>query len=222
MAEENQTTLALNITLNADGSAKIKGKNLITGQSAPEYRRTYQTVATRKATFEQSWANSFPGLTVDSIDLSDLTKFDQDVNVNYALSVPRFAEVLDRGLRFYPFGTGRAFAQAFASLTDRKYDLLLPNAFVNKMEYTYELPGGVGELQLPDDVVEDSAFGRARISLKKVDGKVVSTGEIAFTTPRIKATDYPAFRAWLVKVDQAFNRKVTVTGLGSSSTTASR
>ena len=27
---------------------------------------------------------------------------------------------------------------------------------------------------------------------------------------RVKASDYPAFRSWLVKLDQAFSRKVTV------------
>lgn len=222
MAEENQTTLQLTVSLQPDGSAKLKGRNTVTGQNAPEYRRSYQTAATRKQTFEQSWANSFPGLTVDSLELTDLTRLDADVSVDYALSVPRFAEVLDRGLRFYPFGTGRAFAQAFAPLSERKYDLLLPNAFSNKMELTYELPAGFTGADLPPDVVEDSPFGRARIQLRLVEGKVLATGEIAFTQPRVKANDYPAFRAWLVKVDQLFNRKITVSVLKPSSTTASR
>ncbi|MFL5318823.1 MAG: DUF3857 domain-containing protein [Myxococcaceae bacterium] len=209
-AEDNLTDLSIDVALAADGTAKLNGKATVTGQGAPDYRRTYQAAATRKATFEQSWASQFPGLTVDSLKLSDLTKIEENVSMEYQLSVPRFSEVLGNGLRFYPFGTGRAFTQGFAALSERKYDVVFPNPFVNKLNFTYALPAGYTAAQVPADVQEDSPFGRARISFTQENGKIAAHGEIAFTSARIKAADYAAFRSWLIKVDQAFNRKITL------------
>ena len=41
-------------------------------------------------------------------------------------------------------------------------------------------------------------------------GALVCTGELAFTQDRITAQDYPAFRAFVSQVDQAFGRKVSI------------
>ena len=37
---------------------------------------------------------------------------------------------------------------------------------------------------------------------------------MAFTVARVKAADYPAFRAFLVRVDQAFSRRLFSPGAG--------
>ena len=218
--EDNLTTLELTVSLKKDGSADVKGQTVIAGQQAPEMRRAYQSAGSRKATFEQGWAQSFPGLSVRGLDVSDTTKLEQPMILTFDLLAPRFAEVLPGGLRFFPLGAGRAFTQVLAPLGERKQDTQFPGVWSNKFTVKYQLPPGFAARELMEDFDESSPFGRAKLSAKSVEGRLEVSAEVTLTVARIKAAEYPKFREWLLKVDQAFSRRVTV--LSSGPQTASR
>ncbi len=206
--EDNLTSLAMDVALAADGSASVGGKSTISGQSAPEYRRAYQAPATRRQTFEQGWAQTFPGLTVQKMDIGDPTRLDQDVALAFQLAVPRYAEVIPEGLRFHPFGSGRSYTQAYAPLSERRFDLVMPMPWVSTFRFEYALPPGYSMAELPAPVADDSPFGRLKLSYRVADGKLTCEAEVAFALARVKAADYPAFRAWLGRVDQDLSRKL--------------
>ncbi len=206
--EHNTTTLSMELTLKPDGSASANGTTVVRGEQAPEYRRAYQAPATRKATFEQAWAQSFPGLTVKRMSINDPTRLEEDVQLSFALEIPRYAEALPDALRFHPFGTGRSYAQAYAPLAERRFDLVMRGPWVNSFKFTYALPPGFTVAELPEQVRDETPFGRFHMSVRAQDGKLVCEGELAFTVARVKAADYPAFRAWLGRVDQAFSRRL--------------
>lgn len=218
--QDNLTTLELKVALKADGSADIQGESLVQGIGAGDYRRSYQSAATRKATFEQAWAQSFPGLTVKEVGVSDLTKLEDGVTVKYKLAVPRYAEALPNGLRFHPFGSGRAFAQTFAPLSERRFDLMMQSPWVNKLSFRYALPQGYTVAELPQPLSEDSPFGHIRLTFRQEGNSLICEGEAAMTVARVKAGEYAAFRAFLTRADQAFSRKVVA--LRSAGQTASR
>lgn len=207
-AEDNLVHLEMDVKLAPDGSAAVTGKSTVTGQHAPEYRRAYQAPATRKATFEQGWAQTFPGLKVKAMTISEPSQLDSDVKLGFELQVPRYAEVLPQGLRFFPFGSGRTYTQAYAPLAERKFDLVMSGPWVNTFTFRYELPRGLAVTELPPEVREDTPFGRLRMRHRVEDGKLVCEAEVAFTVARVKVSDYPAFRAWLGRVDQAFARRL--------------
>ncbi|HLL81161.1 MAG TPA: DUF3857 domain-containing protein, partial [Longimicrobium sp.] len=158
LAEHNVTRLAMDVTVKPDGSSEVKGRTTVIGQSAPEYRRAYQSAATRKATFEQAWGQTFPGLTVQEVSLSDPLKLDDDVTLDFRMGVPRYAEVLQTGLRFHPFGAGRAYTESFAPLTERRFDLVLQGPWTNQFSFRYTLPPGYAVRELPRDISEESPF----------------------------------------------------------------
>jgi tetratricopeptide (TPR) repeat protein len=207
-ADQNATGTFLEITLLKDGSAGVLGKSIVTGQSAPEYRRSYQAGATRKAIFEQGWAQAFPGLTVQQVSLTDPGKLDEDVTMSYRMDVPRYAEVLPRSLRFYPLGSGRTFTESYAPLSERHYDLLLSGPWVNRYEFVYALPAGFTVPELPADLKEETPFGRVRMWHRIENGRLVCRAEVALTQTRIKTNEYSSFRAFLQRLDQAFARKL--------------
>jgi tetratricopeptide (TPR) repeat protein len=209
-AQDNLTALSMNVALARDGSAGVTGESTISGQGAPDYRRAYQAQATRKQTFEQGWAQTFPGLTVQAMSIGDVTKLDQDVKLTFQLAVPRYAEQLPGGLKFYPFGGGRAYTQAYAPLAERKFDLVMASPWANTFHFRYALPPGYTANDLPAPVLDESPFGRLKLSYQVTDGKLVAEGEVTFTVARVKAADYAAFRAWLGRVDQAISRKLLV------------
>ncbi len=207
-AEQNATGTSLEIALHEDGRAGVEGKSTVTGQSAPEYRRSYQAGATRKAIFEQGWAQAFPGLTVQQVNLTDPGKLDEDVTLSYQMAVPRYAEVLPRSIRFYPFGSGRSFTEAYGPLSERHYDLLLSGPWVNRYEFVYSLPAGFTVPELPADLREETPFGRVRMWHRMENGKLVCRAEVTLTQTRIKTNEYSSFRAFLRQLDQAFARKL--------------
>jgi hypothetical protein len=220
-AEDNLSTLTMKVQLGTDGSAEVVGDTKVSGLTAPSYRRSYQAANARKSTFERGWSQTFPGLTVKDVRVSDLGQLEQDVTVGFDLRIPRYAEVVTKGLRFSPFGSGRAYAQTFAPLAERKFDLALDGPWVSRLTYEYAVPAGYAPKDVPAEAVEESPFGRAKLSCSvPSEAKVVCTGEVAMTASRIKASDYPAYRAFLGRLDQAFARKVTVEQVGPSTSAA--
>ncbi len=68
-------------------------------------------------------------------------------------------------------------------------------------------PGFVAE-ELPPEALLESPFGRLRIACTTPSNALTCEGEMKLSASRIAAKDYPAFRDWLLKVDQAFSRKI--------------
>ncbi|WP_224242325.1 DUF3857 and transglutaminase domain-containing protein [Hyalangium gracile] len=212
-AENNSTQLAMAVTLKPDGSAEVKGASTVKGQTAPEYRRAYRTASSRKSTFERAWAQSFPGLTVNEVKLNDTTVLDNDVEVDFHMSIPRYSEVLPNGaLRFLPFGTGRTYQQAYATLVERRFDLVMQGPWMNTFTLRYTLPPGYTVAELPPTMEEKHPWGRVRLAYRQEGTQLIAEGEVAMTSARVKADEYTAFRNFLGRVDQAFGRKVVLKG----------
>lgn len=214
--QDNVTSLSLEVALKADGTATAKGQVLATGQAAPELRRQYQTQATRQATFEQVWANSFPGVSASDLTITDTTRLELPVTMTFKMAMPRYAEAGAGVLRFFPFGASRAFTQVMAPLTERSTDLLFPGVWTNRFDFTYALPPGWSLGEVPAKVSESSPFGSLSLEVVQKDGKLKVLGVMEVSKARITAAEYPAFRAWLLKVDQAFARKLTAQAGGQT------
>jgi tetratricopeptide (TPR) repeat protein/transglutaminase-like putative cysteine protease len=210
--EDNVTDVQLELALRPGGAAEVKGESRVRGSAAPEYRRSYQSAATRRTTFEQGWAQTFPGLSVDKVSISDPNRLDQDVALDYELSIPRYAEVGGDTLRFLPFGSRRGYVETYAGLAERHGDLVLDGPSVTRFTFRYRLPPGWSVDALPPDVGTTNGFGRLSLGYTVEQGVLVCRGELVFSRDRIAASEYPAFRAFVAQVDQAFSRKVLVRG----------
>jgi hypothetical protein len=103
-----------------DGSAEVTGSSTVGGTDGAGVPPGLPCGASRKSTFERSWAQSFPGLTVHDVKLNDTTRLDEDVAVDFQMTIPRYAEALPGTLRLLPFGTGRSYSQSYASLAERR------------------------------------------------------------------------------------------------------
>ena len=221
-AEANPVSMTFAVTLNAEGGAEAKGTLSVTGQGAPEYRRAYQAAASRKSVFEQAWAQSFPGLKVSEVTMTDPTKIEEPVRLDFAMSTPRYAEALPAALRFFPFGAGRAYTQVLAPLADRKSDVVFSGPWLNAFHFTYAMPTGYVAEELPAEVLLGSPFGQLRIHCTTPAQVLTCDGEMKLTASRVSAKDYPAFREWLSKVDQAFSRKITARRASAGGESAQR
>ncbi len=132
------------------------------------------------------------------------------MKLGYELEVPRFAEASPAAIRFCPFASGRSYTQVYAGLSERRHDLDLVAPWVNTFDLRFAIPPGFEAKDLPGDFTEETPFGRARLRVFVKDGALLAQGEVAFTVARVKADRYADFRAFLMRVDQAFSRRVTL------------
>ena len=207
---ENRTEVAMEVALSADGGAVLQGKSLATGERAPAYRRSYQAESDRRAVFEQAWSRTFPGLEVKDLAVSDLSNIEQDVSLRFTLEVKRYARKDGDGLRFTPFGQGQGFAETWAPLSTRRFDLVLGEPWENHFSYRHLLPAGWGPSEVPEPEAIDTPFGVLEVRYRTEGAALVAEGRVAFKAARVAAADYPAFRDFVSRVDRAMARTVRV------------
>ncbi len=207
---DNRTETTFEIALAPDGSARVKGASRIAGTQAPGYRRAYQTENERRAVLEQAFNRTFPGLEVRGVTISDLTRIEDDVSMQFELSVPRYARAEAGGLAFTPFGAGNGYTETYASLGKRRYDLVVGDPNENRFTYRYALPAGFAAAEVPEPAAADTPFGAFEVRYRQDGGALVAEGFVTFKTSRVSVKDYPAFRAFVASLDRAFARKVRI------------
>jgi hypothetical protein len=193
-----------------DGSAQIEGTSTVSGVAAADYRTAYQTPGSRRATFEEAWSRTFPGLRVQSVNVSDLSRLEQDVELDFSLVVPQFARPEAGGLSFTPFGQMRPYVESYAPLSARRYDLVLSYPWVNRFRHFYALPPQAEAGPLPPSVDVKSPFGHVKLAYRADAGKVIAEGEVAIEVSVVAAKDYAAFKAFLGEADAALQRRVSI------------
>ncbi len=137
------------------------------------------------------------------------------MTLGFEMTMPRYAESGPQMLRFFPFGATRAFTQALAPLSERKCDVVFPGTWTNSFSSRYTLPAGWVPDTLPAQEALESPFGSFTLSCTAAPA-LDCQATMALKVARVSAKDYPKFREWLLKVDQAFSRKLVVRKLDQS------
>ncbi len=209
-AEQNRVESRFDVALAADGSARVEGHSLMAGASAPGYRRAYQVEQERRSTLEQAFARTFPGLEVERVTFSDLSRLEEDVTLDFTLKVPRWAEPDGAGLRFSPFGGAAGYTETWASLAARRHPLLLGEPSVNRFTYRITPPPGLEVGGLPEPAAGDGPNAAFEVRWRRDGAAVVAEGFVAFKQGEVPSGGYPAFRDLMTRIDRAFGRRVTV------------
>ncbi|HEY0840603.1 MAG TPA: DUF3857 domain-containing protein, partial [Vulgatibacter sp.] len=208
-ASLSTTKTSYRLLLAADGAAALSGTSVVQGLGAPGYRQTYASPGTRTAHFEQSWARSFPGVTVARLEVSDPRELERDVRLSYDLEIPGYADVGDDGaLSFSPTRASSSLVEGFAALSARRYDLVLRYPWSTGFRYEVELPRGFVATSVPEAATIDSPFGSARVEYALDGTTLVVEGMIEISRSRVSPGDYTDFRAFLARVDGLLARKI--------------
>lgn len=208
-ADLSATSTTYRVEVDEDGNALLVGNSRVSGLSAAGYRQAYASASGRAASFEKSWARSFPGVRVAHFDLSDPRRLEEDVELAYELLVPGYADVaLDGSLTFSPTRSASNLVESFAALSSRRFDVVLRYPWTTSFRYEIALPAGYDFSGLHEPQTIESAFGSARVEWSKEGQMLVVEGEIEVSLARIRAEEYSAFRAFLGRVDAMLSRKV--------------
>ncbi len=215
--EDNRMEAEYRVALGADGSAKVTGRSRVSGVQAPDHRRVFQAESERRSALERSLSSTFPGLRVESIEVSDPSRIEEDVALTFRVEVPRLARVEGAGLSLAPFGQRTPWLERFAPLSKREHDLVLGQPFESHQVLRYALPPGLSPTDLPAPEGLETPFGSYRISLRSEGGELVAESVVRIGASRVHAPDYPAFRDLMTRIDRALSRPVRLTPSGQAS-----
>jgi transglutaminase-like putative cysteine protease len=208
--EENRVESSFEVALGADGAAAVRGRSRVRGARAPQYRRAYLSEHERRAQLEKAFNRTFPGLRVEAVTVSDLSRLEEDVQMEFALEVPRLAQPEAGGLRFTPFGAGAGYVESYASLSERRHDLVLGEPGESRFSYRFALPAGWRVEEVPEDASADGPDAAYEIRHRVEGGALRVEGHVTFKTGRVAAARYPAFRELLDGLDRAFARRARI------------
>jgi tetratricopeptide (TPR) repeat protein/transglutaminase-like putative cysteine protease len=208
--DQNRSETRFDVAVAADGSAQVTGTSRISGAEAPQYRRAYLSEHDRRAQLEKAFNRTFPGLRVREVSVSDLSRLEDDVSMTFALAVPRYAQPEGGGLRFTPFGGGAGYVESYASLSERKQDLVVGDPMRKGFAYRFALPAGWKVAEVPEDAAADGPDASFEVRYRVEDGTLAVDGHVTFKTGRAPASRYPAFRELVAAVDRAFSRRVRI------------
>jgi hypothetical protein len=210
VAEDNVTESRMTVRVAPDGSAALEGESRVRGAAAPGYRRAYQAENDRRSTLEQAFSRTFPGLAVRSVQVSDLSRLEEDVVLRFQLDQPRYAERTAEGLSFLPSGMAATYAETYAPLSARQQDLVVGEPYTNRWSYRIELPEGFGPPDPAPPVRAETPFASFELRSRMEGGALLVEGAVTFRQSRVTARDYPALRELTAQIDRALARRVVL------------
>ena len=209
-AQDNWTRNRQTVSIGADGEAQTQGEWTTRGQWAPSFRQAFAAKAGQEAEFMKQWGQTYPGIVPLSLETNDVSQLEEPFSLKFSATIARYAETTPQGLRFHALGFKQNRSAVVGQLATRRWPLVLPEPFASEDEILYVLLPGWRLAEAAWKVEEDSPFGAFSMSVEAEEGKVTVRSQWKLTATRIEPKDYPAFRAWLLKVEQIQNRKLWI------------
>jgi transglutaminase-like putative cysteine protease len=211
---DNRMVSDFRTVLARDGAATLSGVTVTSGVRAPEQRAAYREEASRRTALERSLSRTFPGLRVESVEVGDLSRLEDDVRIAFRLAVPRLARQENGGLSLLPFGQGQAWMERSAPLSTRRQDLVVGSPFEARFTFRHKLPPGLAAVDLPAPEARDGPFGNWSVAVRAEGDELVAEGTVRLSASLVSAADYPAFREFLARLDRALSRSVRLAPQG--------
>jgi transglutaminase-like putative cysteine protease len=207
--EDNADEAEVMVHLSRDGSATLAIDGKARGTWTAELRRSYESPDSRRRLAEERLARSaFPGVKVTSVEVSDPHEIEKPFETRFVAQLSTFATLDVAGkLRFRPFGQQTSYVESYASLSSRALPQRFSSPYSNKLRYAIELPAGF-TATLPEGANESSPQGSYDLRYKLDGGRVVAELSVTLRGGLLQPAEYPAFRAFLSRLDSALQRQV--------------
>ena len=109
----------------------------------------------------------------------------------------------------YPSIQVRHLAKSLAPTTQRRLPLDLWQPYSFTLQYTFVLPPDA-KIVLPDDLIENSKFGRIEIRARLEQNKLITTVFFALEQTKISPEEYDEFQAFIQKYDNRLNTQYII------------
>ena len=204
--DQNRRHRQIDVRLARDGSATVRGEEVVTGGIAPGYRSQYEAEGTRDERLERSLRQLFPGTSLRSQRFGDLDDLESPVTYEWSAEVPQFAQQDGSALRVSSTVLGD-LTRSMARTPTRTYtlDLGSPSSYLE--ERTVQLPAGMSAAEVPAGGTAESPFGRVSVTVEHSARRVQMRTEFEVRRDRVSPEEYPAFRTWVQAADRILQQR---------------
>ncbi len=209
-ASESVTARRIEVSLGEGGAAQMDWRADVTGAFASTWRQRYHAEATRRQRVQEDVAGDFPGFELAQTDANDLENVEIPVRLHAKGKVPQLAR-RDGETWSVPAGPREHMVQSYATLSNRRRDLKLSAQTTNDTEWVVKAPAGAKVTSAPKAASGSSAFGSYKVEVETLGGAVRVKTSITLAKTRVKAQEYPAFRAFCEEVDRALGQRIVYT-----------
>lgn len=181
------------------------------GNQAPFYRSHFEVKELQRERLESRLAGKIAGTHINSFEFSDLSNYDIPVKIsaNATTSLSDIVSVDDRKMLIYPSIQVRHLAKSLAPTTQRRLPLDLWQPYSFTLQYTFVLPPDA-KIVLPDDLIENSKFGRIEIRARLEQNKLITSVFFALEQTKISPEEYDEFQAFIQKYDNRLNTQYII------------
>ncbi|MDZ4694067.1 MAG: DUF3857 domain-containing protein [Deltaproteobacteria bacterium] len=211
-AANNRVTRRWIATLDSKGGAKIDEEVTLAGQSAPEWRKHYQTEGEQLERFQKAWRERNPGTKVQSLAMVGIGDPNAEVKTTCTVEVPSLAVLRNGTLEVPVVARSAHYVRSYARGAARDHELVLAYPWQHDEALEYHLPEGweVSRLPLPRSVKTD--FGTFDLKVSSFPEKRLVRVEthLEVSQHRYQKDVYPAFRTFLSTIDQLLSDAVVI------------
>lgn len=207
---DNLLSLDLKGTLSADGQFKATGIEKVTGSHCPQFRNTYKQTARQRVVFEGMLRGFHPTARAPKVTFSDLSDFEKPIDIKFELVVPLCAKARKGELLFAPTMFPQRLARRYAALSKRELPLNIYVPWSREIRLRIELPEQAEILHLPESTRETTRFGEFVFEAKREGNAITVREYVAFNGVLVPPEEYPAFRDFLMKIDDKLSESARV------------
>lgn len=209
-AAENLNRSSYDAVLGADGTLRLRGEERFYGARAATVRQEHAEERTRVEQIEHALSQISPGPAVTAVDFSDLEELEEPPSYRYSAELPSYAAV-DEGRLVVPLTLfPHQVTDVYGTLGTRRTDLVTQYPWATQNVVRYRIPDGATIVSLPEGVTVDTPYLSLVQRIRAIPGGFETDDTVTLKARRVPARDYPAFRAALLAVDRALERKVVV------------
>ena len=185
------------ITLLEDGSISGWERTTVTGQADIYLRSVYRLIRPDrlKGFMENLLNQSYPGVQIEDVTVSDMYDMDTPVEVEVNFSCPDYAADMEQAMVFPLASENLSTYAALVGAAERKYDLHIGYTATTEKELTITLPEKYTVPHLPADRSVEYGLGAFTRKYEKVDDSTLRYSvSLKIDTPVIPVADYASFK----------------------------
>jgi cellulose synthase operon protein C len=210
-ASNNITRRTARWSLAADGQGKVSEEIRVAGDAASSWRSHYQVADQRRQSYEKGWNAAVGGAKVLKLDMRDLDDLERPVTATAELQVQSLARQDGAGKLSLALG-GRELGGvgSLARLSTRRQPLGLEYAWRLEEQLRIVPPSGWRVTVSPTTAKISSPFGTFSRQVRQQGAELEVTQVLQLDRVRVEPADYPAFRAFVLRIDRLISERVVL------------
>jgi hypothetical protein len=205
-SSENQQQFKAEVQLEDTGNATFVVKAHYTGNKQDELRGM---LATKPPRDQELWlrneATDLPNMEIVSTDFEDLKQRKLNLDLQFAVNVPRYAGKSGTRLFFKPNALNRQ-KNTLPSVEQRRMPIVFPSTQVETDEVRFQLPVGYAPEAVPSPTLLETPFARYEARIEVVPNSLIYRRTLELKESKLSASTYNALKDFIKQVtlvDQA-------------------